>query len=321
MNKSLLIGAGIIVIGGAAAAGALLNGGSGEKNPFNIAQEQTNPRNDEEKIEEFYFEELQNKDRYVFCAGKETISGNYKNTIAGIEEGEINYVSNDLSVFDKHSNKLYILGRSIDYRYSGNADLSIEAGQGILQINESGNTVEYYKKNSAPVRIDYNSKMLFPAPERKKSDWVAIVTKSTGTVMGLTQTNTEEETGDAKTFCSHFVFAGDPLKNGAVITPELFSFKGRCPDYSPYPGASFSGDFEFECSNIDSKQGVELLKDYKEREEMRDGFNEINNDAEPQEDNRLKEVIEESEPVQSPEDIQGKLDELKNEMKADQQSR
>jgi len=321
MNKNLLIGAGIIVIGGAVAAAALLNGGSGEKNPFNIPQEQTDPQNDAEKIEALYFDELQDKDRYTFCIGKETISGEYKNTIAGIEEGEINYVSNDLSVFDKDSNKLYILGRSIDYRYSGNADLSIEAGQGILQINESGNTVEYYKKNSAPVRIDLNSKILFPAPDRKKSDWVAIVTKSTGTIMGFTQTNTEEETGDAKTLCSHFVFAGDPLKNSVVINPELFSLKGRCPDHSPNPGVSFSGDFEFECTNIDSKQGVELLKDYKEREEMRDAFYKINNDAELPEDNRLKGAIEESEPVQSPEDIQGKLDELKNEMKADQQSR
>ena len=321
MNKNLLIGAGIVVIGGAVAASALLNGGSGEKNIFNIPQQQADPQSDGKKIEELYFDELQNEDRYVFCIGKETISGDYKNTIAGIEEGEINYVSNDLSVFDKDSNKLYILGRSIDYHYSGNADLSSGAGQGILQINESGNTVEYYKKNSAPVRIDHNSKTLFPAPERKKSDWVAIVTKSTGTVMGVTQTSTEEETGDAKTLCSYFSLAGDPLKNGAVITPEFFSFKGRCPDYSPNPGISFSGNFEFECSNIDSKQGVELLKDYKEREEMRDAFNNINNDLEPQEDNGLKDAIDESEPVQSPEDIQGKLDELKNEMKADQQSR
>lgn len=316
MNKNLLIIGGVIVVGGAIATTVLFNSPKND-NPFNIPPEEENLTDDSSKIENLYFEELENKDRYTFCIGKETIEGIYTNSVFGNEKGEVDYKSEDISVFDKESNKLYILGRKIDYKYSGNAEISIESGQGNMEIAESGTTVEYYQKNSAPVRIDYNTKIINPAPERKNTEWVAITIKSIGTLMGLTQEDVREEKGDAKVFCSSFSLSGGPLKNGAIITPEYFSFSGDCPKNSPNPGASFSGKFNFECNNIDNKKGIELIKEYQEKEELRKEFDSIT-EEDSSEDNEIKDAIEQSQSNEtSEEDIEKKLEELRREMEDD----
>ena len=320
-KKILLIGAGVVIAGGAIATGMLLKNDS-NNNPFDIPLGQESSRGSEEKIEQLYFDELRNKERYAFCIGKEEIKGIYKNSVYGNEEGFVDYNSDDISVFDKEDNKLYILGRKIKYEYSGSADVSNQAGQGSMEINEGGAVTEYYKKAGAPVRIDYNSKIINPAPERKNKDWVLVTIKSIGTVMGLTQERTDEEKGDAKVFCSNFSLQGNPLENGALVTSDYFSFQKECPDYSPNPGASFSGNFTFECSNIDSAQGVELLKEYKTMEEAEKDFNSIReDDSAPQKENQeLENAINGSGSGQGVEDIKGKLEDLKTEMKGDQKA-
>lgn len=315
MDKKIIIGLGGLAVAGAIAGGVYFS----QNNPFNIDPPKEDPKSNNEKIEKLYFEELENKDRYTFCLGKETISGVYENFIFGNEKGLVDYTSSDVSVFDKKSNKLYILGRNIDYKYSGNADLSHGIGEGKMEINEKGKFTEYYKKNSAPIRIDYNSKIIYPAPERKSKEWVNIIIKSIGSVMGFSDDRIDEEKGDAKVFCSYFNFGGNILENGTTVTPDSFSFEGTCPDNSPSSGVSFSGDFEFNCSNIDSKQGIELLKNYKEREEIENTPLDIDMSIfQPEEEgNEFKKILETGESDSNPEDIRNKLEEFKNEMKAD----
>ncbi len=315
MDKKLIIGLGGLAVAGAIASGVYFS----QNNPFNIDPPKEDPKSDNEKIEKLYFEELENKDRYTFCVGEENISGVYENFIIGDEKGLVDYNSSDISVFDKESNKLYILGRNIDYKYSGNADLSQGVGEGKMEISEKGKFTEYYKKNIAPVRIDYNSKVIYPAPDRKSKEWVNIITKTVGSIMGFSEERIDEEKGDAKVFCSYFSLEGNILENGAVVTPDYFSFGGTCPDNSPSPSVSFSGDFEFNCSNIDNKQGIELLKNYKEKEEIENTPLDIDMSIFEQEEdgNEFKKILETEKNDSSPEDIRNKLEEFKNEMKAD----
>ncbi|MFA5000691.1 MAG: hypothetical protein WC531_00475 [Candidatus Paceibacterota bacterium] len=300
MEKKLILGLGAIATTGAIAGGVYLS----QNNPFNLEPSPDTSTEDQQKIEKLYFEELQDKERYTFCQGKEKITGTYKNSIVGSESGQVDYRSEDISVFDKENQKLYILGRTIDYKYHSQGNLSNLIGEGSLETKESGNITEYYKKNMAPVRLDYNANILYPAPDRKRTDWVMITTKGIGAVMGLAQERVDEETGDAKVLCPYFSLAGGALKNGAIVTPDSFSFQGTCPDNSPNPGVSFSGNFEFECNNIGSSEGIDLLKNYEEKEELSD----------------FKGIINSQEKVADPEALRVKLEEMKKEMQADQRA-
>ncbi len=303
MNKNtLIIGGAILVIGGAIATGALLNdaekSSKGKQADENMAQE----------LEEQSFKDFEDEDRYSFCQGREEIKGVYTNSIFGNEKGNVEYTSDDISVFDKENNKLYILGRRIEYKYSGNAKMEIAGGQGTMDIEERGVTTEYFSRYGAPVRIDYNAKIINPAPERKSSDWVVINIKSIGTLMGFTDEREEIETGDAKVFCSSFNL------DGAFDSSEYFSFKKACPDHSPNPGVNFSGNFKFECGGVENKRGIEIAKEYKESEQLENEFKAITDDDNEEIENEFKNLIKEEQPVGQ--DIQKKLQGMGDEIKA-----
>jgi len=268
MNKSnLIIGGAILVIGGAIATGVILNNPEqslkGEKVDEGVSQQLTEDQN---------FKDWENEEKYSFCQGVEEIKGIYTSSILGSEKGNIEYTSEDISLFDKEKNKLYILGRKIKYKYSGDKTIEMASGSGSMSIEEEGMTNEYYAKNTAPVRIDYSSKIINPAPDRKSNDWVVINTKGVGTLMGITDEREDITRGDAKVFCSSFNV------DDAFITSEYFSFEKACPDYSPTPEAKFSGNFKYECGGVDNERGLELVKEYKKSEETMNEFNSISND-------------------------------------------
>ncbi len=308
MNKNtLLIGGAIIVIGGAIATGAFLNN-SGFDNSKQNSNDLRIDESEREGIEESNFQDFADEDKYSFCQGREEIKGPYTSSVFGDEKGNIEYISDDISVFDKEKNKLFILGRKIQYKYSGTAQTQSSAGEGSMEIEESGMIVEYYDKFSAPVRIDYNAKIINPAPERKKNDWVVIETKGKGTVMGFTQESVDTEMGDAKTFCPPFALTN------AFITPDYFSFEKSCSDLSSGLGFSFSGNFKFECGGIDNEKAIEIVKEYKLLEEARDMLD-SSSDADDGETNEFQDVIKEERPDDR--DIKKKLEELKGDIKAD----
>lgn len=315
MDKKLLLGLGAVATAGAITGGIILL----QNNPFNLEPSPDSSAENQQKIEELYFEGLQNKDRYSFCAGKETIIGVYENSIFGNEKGLVDYTSSDINLFDKEANKLYILGRTINYKYSGKANFENQAGLGQMETTESGKTTEYYKKNESPVRIDYNSQTIFPAPGRKSNDWVNVIIKSIGSVMGYTGESVDEEKGDAKVFCSAISFMGKPLESGMLTTPEFISFQKECPSVSPNPGVTFSGDFTFECSNIDTNKGIELAKNYKEMEIIENTPPDFDPELfSPKEDeNPFEGVVAPQNDTQNEEEIRNKLNDLREEMKAD----
>lgn len=307
MNKILLIGGGILVLGGAIATGVILNNpelsSKGEKVDDDISQE---------LIEEQNFKDWKNEDKYSFCQGVEEIKGIYSSSIMGAEKGNVEYTSEDISVLDKEKNRLYILGRKIKYKYSGDKTFNITSSSGNMKVEEEGTTNEYYTKNTAPIRIDFNSKIINPAPERKSSDWVAINIKGEGTLMGFTDNREDITKGDAKVFCSSFNI-GD-----AFITEEYISFEKICPDYSPTPEAKFSGNFKYECGGIDNDRGIELVKEYKKIEELMNEFNSISNDLNEDGENSEDGLggVKSSQDRPSNEEMKKRLQEAINEMNA-----
>jgi hypothetical protein len=267
-RNSLIIGGAIIIIGGAIATGAILSNGdqssSDKKVDDGVSQELTEEQN---------FKDWENEEKFSFCQGVEEIKGIYTSSIMGSEKGNVEYTSEDISVLDKEKNRLYILGRKIKYKYSGDKTIDMLTGSGSMQVEEEGMTTEYYTKNTAPVRIDFNSKIINPAPERKNNDWVVINTKGEGTLMGLTDTREDTENGDAKVFCASFNLSD------AFVTPEYISFEKTCPNYSPTPEASFSGNFKYACGGIDNERGLEIVNEYKKSEEIMNEFNSISDEG------------------------------------------
>jgi hypothetical protein len=349
MDKKLLLGLGGIACAGAIGAGVLVyNSSFSDKGNQKVNQEEIGQGIDEEtkaKLEELYFEELKNKDRYTFCIGKEKIFGIYSNSVMGNESGEIDYTSEEINVIDNESQKMYILGRTIDYKYNGEGTTFNSVGSGIIKTKESGSITEYYKKNQAPIRIDYYSKMIFPAPDRKVKDWVYVNVEMTGTVMGFTDERQDTSMEDAKTFCLPFSLAGRPLENGAIISPDFFSFSKKCEVPALSPGVSFEGDFEFTCDNIDYTQGINLLEMYKSKEEIDPYYIDDEGIFDPQEEPKERREVNdasasnideddfdaesssggsdlrgepESENPPSREDLKKQLEGLKGEIEADQ---
>lgn len=304
-KNTLLIGGAIVVIGGAIATGAFLNNSGFEGS----TRGQSDLQLDEEgrkTLEESRFEDFADEDKYSFCQSREEIKGPYASSVLGNEKGTIEYISEDINVFDKEKNKLFILGREIRYTYSGTGHVEAPIGEGTVDIEESGVTVEYYSPFTAPVRIDYNAKLIYPAPERKRSDWVAIETKSRGTVMGFTQEATDTTMGDAKTFCPAFSL------DNAFSTPDYFSIEKSCSAGSFEIGFSFSGNFKFECGGIDNKKGIEIAKEYKLLEEARNMLNPPSTE-DSDEKNEFQDSIKEEQPDDR--DMRKKLQQLKDEMK------
>jgi len=305
MNKSnLIIGGAILLIGGAIATGAILN------NPNNISQgKKVNDNISQELTEEHNFKDWENEEKYSFCQGVEEIKGVYMSSILGAEKGNVEYKSEDISLFDKEKNKLYILGRKIKYKYSGDKTIEMITGSGSMSIEEDGMVTEYYLKNTAPIRIDYNSKIINPAPERKSNDWVTINTKGEGTLMGFTDNREDITKGDAKVFCSSFNLAD------AFITPEYISFEKACPDYSLTSEASFSGNFKYECGGIDNTKGLELVLEYKKSYEIMNEFNSISNQNNKNPDDNFGGTGSNENRPDTSEELKVRLQEALNEMK------
>lgn len=321
MDKNILIG-----LGGIASVGLIAGGIYLADNDFDFlkkSNDQIEKENQEtaQKIEQLQFDELKDKERYSFCIGKEKITGTYTNTIMSNEEGQVNYSSEDISVLDKENNKIYILGRVIDYNYNGEGEYIIADGSGFVKTQENGRTTEYYKKNQAPVRADYNSKTLFPAPDRKEKNWVVVNIKMTGTMMGFTDTKTEQSQEDAKTFCM-------PINLGLVkgmdyvTTPNSIVYNGNCESSEVSPGVNFSGDYSYSCDFVDYDQAIDLIKNYQSKEEAQKAMNEAIQGE--QQTNLGIEPSGEGEgglggldERPSSEEMRKQLDELKDEMRGD----
>ncbi len=140
-KKNLIIGGAILVLGGAIATGVILNNPEQstkrEKVDDNISQALTEEQN---------FKDWENEDKYSFCQGQEEIKGVYTSSILGAEKGNVEYTSEDISLFDKEKNKLYILGRKIKYKYTGDKTFEMMQGSGNMTVEEQG--MIFYKKYS-----------------------------------------------------------------------------------------------------------------------------------------------------------------------------
>jgi hypothetical protein len=254
-KKTILIASSVFVGGAIAVVGTLgyLGSQSNERVEDAIGQQ---------SLEESYVKELSDGKRYTFCQSHEEISGPFTSSVFGEEKGTLSYTSDDINVFDKQKNALYILGREMRYSYSGVGAVAMGPGAGNVRIEESGMTVEYFDLFSAPMRIDYRTRMIFPAPERKKNDWVVIERTGIGAVLGYAEEGKDSSLGDAKTFCAPFSV------DKAFSSPEYLSIEHSCDtgDGGPF---RFSGTFTFSCGGVDNEKGIALVKEYQLRESGR----------------------------------------------------
>lgn len=324
MKKELVLGITAVATAGAITV-LLLANSAAEKDAQSTLVSEEQASSNSEKIEELYFEELQNTDKYTFCMGKEKIQGEYRNSLLGSETGQVAYAANELILIEKNTTKMLILGRDISYTYTGTTDVANTAGTGSIDTQEHGETVEYYKKNMAPVHADLTAAMFYPSPSRKTTDWVTVLTKSRGTVLSQTLEDSETTYEDAKVFCGPYSITQSLPSD----TSQTYTFKGTCPESSPTPGISFSGNFEFTCEGMSSSRAVELLKEYQQRERAaleergtQTARTSANGAATQQNENSgdttLQDALSEDESeTQNTEDIQKKIDSLKDEMQAD----
>lgn len=311
MDKKLLIG-----LGGIAAAGLIGGGVYLASNEFDFlkqsdAEVEEERRQTAQKIDDLYFEELKNTERYSFCVGKEKITGTYKSTIMGGERGEVNYSSDDISLFDKEQNRIYVLGRTIDYQYNGEARYDVAPGVGTVKIKESGQTTEYYQKNTAPLRLDYSASTLFPAPERKQKDWVAINTDMFGAVMSASGERNENDRGDAKTFCLPVNLNSRFLASGFSADSARIAYNGDCDTPAVNDGVSFSGRYNYTCDFVDYGQAFVLMEDYRAKESASARAKEM-----PLAE-QLEMQAEDEESRPSDEEMRQRLEELRTETQAD----
>jgi hypothetical protein len=262
---------------------------------------------DKTKLEELYFEELKNTDRYSFCTGRETITGTYENSIMGTEKGTVLYTSEELNLFDRDANKLYILGRTVRYTYDGKSNIANGVGTGEMVMRERGELSEYYKKNTALVRVDFTTKIFFPAPTGKTTNWVTTDIQSSGTVLGATQRAEEVTYENPKVFCGPISFADKPLSAEILGEGSSFTFDERCPAQGGILEASFTGDEKFTCIPTSTNEAIELLKTYEENETSGAGA----------EDTQIEDALKSTETgTPSTEDIKKQLQGLEEEMGA-----
>jgi hypothetical protein len=339
MDKKIIFGG-----AGAIAAAGLIIGGYLSTNPSNIETAPEKSAEERENSDDIYLEIIRSDKNLVFCHGEEKISGKMENKMLGTS-GSWEYVSKEVNAFNKDSNKMQIIAREVSYEHEGKLVKIVDFGEGDVEISKKGKISEFYK-NNGPTRLDYNAGIIYPSPDTKKDDWVSIASKMTGTVLGYTASETENEKGNAETFCSVFNF-GDKTADEGVFTPGDFSFSKKCQDHSATPGEYYEVFFDYTCQEISSDDAVKLIEKYRLEEKIQESREEeflnaeseagrpsINEDGldasansfenlEKKEflSNELKEAIGQGgNETPTAEDIRKQIEQMKQEIKADLRS-
>jgi hypothetical protein len=160
MKRELILG-----IGGIACAGAIIGGALLINNDFNFLKK--NPEEDySKKIEALWFEELKDKSKYSFCLGEMDIRSTHSDSLLGAN-GAIDYTSKEVAVFNKETNRLYVMSRQSKYGYKGVLSKALDGAGLNAPVIEYGSLTENYGKNEMPIRLDYTNKYITTDPEVK----------------------------------------------------------------------------------------------------------------------------------------------------------
>lgn len=348
MKKETLIGAGAIAAATVIMAGFYF---SNEKsNQFDIPpSEEESKEETQQKIDDLYFDQLKYNDNYSFCYGTEKINGTTKDYMLETESNWT-YTATELNLVNKESDKMQIIARTIDYKHDGNIVYVTNIGDGFVDISKKGRITEYYR-NSGPIRVDYYSNTIFSSPDTTSDDWVDIINKMRGTVLGVTMTDAEYEKGRAETFCSAFSISEEVQNEPTKNNKNNISLFRKCEDMKINPGEFYNITFDYICEPVTADEAIKMIKNYQEeielqknkeeeaqevdpideilREDVDSGEEDIPdgsasvNESKPSVDNDFTNILSDPESDEKPnqESIKKQLEELRNEIRADQSER
>lgn len=253
MDKKLIIGVFAVATAGVVIGGYMMS--SGGENRSNLDREESTEisAEDQQKIEDLYWDELRDKEKYSFCLGEARIDSNYTDPILN-SNATIQHYSKELLLYRKEENRFYIVWREIDYKYNGTFNSNFGGLSSIVPFKESGKISEYYSKNEMPVRLDYGSNYIFTSPDTEKKKWVY-------SVIGE-----ETEMVDANIGCQGvFTLDGTP-GNDLLFGGEQILIDKACSISDPV--GNYVGDFSYSCVALDYNQALETVETAKIKEEL-----------------------------------------------------
>jgi len=306
IDKKILLG------GGAIAAAAIIGGAlmySGQLNRETIGGDQSAPVDpaDKAKIEQLYWDELRNKDKYSFCLGSAKIESAYSDSLLNAN-GLLKHDSRELLVYDKESQKLYVMAREIEFSYRGSfssmmGDLSVT-----VPVEEKGSLSESYSKAEMPIRIDYANNYIAADPGTKNANWV------------YADMGGETEMTAPRTGCAGVYTLNEAGKLDLPMGTGMAAIDRDCAE-KDISGA-YDGTFSFECQSIDYDQAANLYDEIKTKETLQNtrdkDFSEINDSEAANDATDLEKAISGGKSGETPPDTKKALDELKQEMNASQ---
>lgn len=308
MDKKLIIGISAVATGGLIIGGVMMSGGFPDLRA-NDDQKNEISAEDAAKIEQLYWEGLQDENKYSFCLGQAKIETVYSEPIFN-QNGILTHNSKEVLLFNKESQKFYVMSREIVFKYKG--EMNVQFGDIVqkVPVTESGSLSESYSKNEMPIRIDYANHYIATDPETKEKAWVY-------SDMGGDGEMVMARTGCAGSYQLSVSSSADLLAGADSVAID------RTCSEADISG-SYEGDFSFDCFMIDYKQAKDLIEQTKIKEELQvtketGVFDEQAPDYSSDEPGSAKGDLKPSAdpddyPTTNPQDIQKLLEDLKDDM-------
>ncbi|MFA5124624.1 MAG: hypothetical protein WC473_02235 [Patescibacteria group bacterium] len=241
MKKELLIG------GLATASAAIIIGGIyvAKSNPFGLNESADSAQEDQRKIEQLWYDELKDTSKYSFCLGEMKINSVHSDK-AFAANGIVDYSSKELILYNKESNKLFIMSRQLKYKYDGILGQSLGGIKIDVPVKEYGSLTEVYSRNELPLRIDYNGKYIVTDPDTENKQWVSVIIDE------------EASPGLPHHGCSGVYQLDNSPGHDLLADGDHIIIDRKCNETAM--GAIYDGDFSFSCSMIDYKNAMDLLE-------------------------------------------------------------
>ncbi len=299
-----------IIIGTIAVASAVLIGGAiyQASNSREIELKSGEGATQEQK-EALFREELKDTSKYSFCLGQAKIQTAYTDPVLN-SNGQIDYQSKELLVLDKQRNRFLVLGIEAKYTNKGTVAMPMGDLTTNVPIDERGTISEYYSKNEAPIRIDYGSNSIFTVIDTREKNWVI--------------SNLDESQKVSPAIGCPGVFALDNAPGKDLLAGSDNILIDRECEMSDISG-KYSGEFSYRCTAVDYRQAESLMDEFKTKDELykTKDLTPFDSSQEKPEINDASAGGQTPEPEKSqanPENVQDLLQQIKDDMKADQTS-
>lgn len=322
MDKKIIIGLGAVATAGMIIGGLNFIQSSQDKHPEKSPEGAKTSLEDQKKIEDLYWDELRDEEKYAFCFGTAKIITDYSDPILN-SRGDIVHNSRELLLFDKKAGKLSIMTREIDFKYSGKFSSPMGGLTTEVPVSESGTVSEVYSKNEMPERLNYTNNYIVSNPDTKEKNWVK------------SYIGEEVEMVSDRTGCAGVYTLNNAPGKDLLVGSEQIIIDRRCEESDVI--GTYVGDFKFECQAIDYRQASEMYKTVKTKAEtekledekeddpfdaLRDSSDEEVNDASARGELENAESFLKDSEVENvdSEQIKKSLELLRQEMKADEGS-